>query len=81
MSSRFQTAISAAAHAIYETEQLIFDIIIAVVGGFTSLQGSDGEVIQVSAMHDSHKIHDKAVSKLVENMACILTFPFNKSSR
>ena len=65
--SDFQTGLSATAHAILDTEQLIFCLQVALVDTFSSLREAEGDVIPVSEVHELllqiHSILDKAVSK------------------
>ena len=83
--SDFQTGIGAAAHATFDTEQLISHLQVALVDTLSSLPEAEGDVIPVSDMCELllwiHDILDEAVSKRVGNSACILAHLFNSVSR
>ena len=74
-----------AAHATFDTEQLISCLQVALVDTLSSLSKAEGDVIPVSEVHglllQIHGILDKAVSKQVGNSACNLAHPFNSVSR
>ena len=50
--SDFETGIGAAAHATFDTKQLISHIGTALADSVTPLQGCDGEVIPVPEVHE-----------------------------
>ena len=81
----FQTGVGATAHATLDTEQLTFYLQVALVHTLSPLPEAEGGVIPVSEVHKLplwiHDILDKAVSKQVGNLACILAHLFNSVSR
>ena len=83
--SDFETGIGVVSHVALDTEQLISHIRTALVDTIASPQDSDGERIPVVEVHElltkTHGILDNAISKQVENTACILAFLFNSASR
>ena len=83
--SDFQTGLGATAHATLDTEQLISHLQVALVDTLSSLPEAEGDVIPVSEVCELllwiHDILDKAVSKQVDNSACILAHLFNSVSR
>ena len=83
--SDFQTGLGAAAHASFDTEQLISHLQVALVDTLSSLPEAEGDVIPVSEVRELlpriHGILDKAVSKQVGNSAHILAHLFNSVSR
>ena len=83
--SDFQTGLGATAHATLDTEQVIFCLQVALVDTLSSLPEAEGDVIPVSEVCELllqiHGILDKAVSKGVGNLACILAHLFNSVSR
>ena len=80
--SDFQTGVGAAAHATLDMEQLISSLWVALVDTLSSLPEAEGGVIPVSELLlRFHDILDKAVSKCVGNLACILAYLFNSVSR
>ena len=83
--SNFQTGVGATAHATLDTEQLISHLWLALVDTLSSLPKAEGGVIPVSEVHELllqiHDILDKAVSKQVGNLACILAYLFNSVFR
>ena len=83
--SDFQTGVGATAHATLDTEQLISHLQVALVDTLSSLPEAEGDVIPVSEVCELllqiHDILDKAVSKRVGNLACILAHLFNSVPR
>ena len=83
--SDFQTGLGATAHATLDTEQLISHLQVALVDTLSLLPEAEGDVIPVSEVRELllqiHGILDKAVSKQVGNLACILAHLFNSVSR
>ena len=83
--SDFQTGVGAAAYATLDTEQLLSHLQVALVDTLSSLPKAEGDVIPVSEVCELllwiHGILDKAVSKQVGNLACILAHLFNSVSR
>ena len=81
----FQTGVGAAAHATFDTEQLISHLQVVLVDTLSSLPEVEGDVIPVSEVCELllriHGILDKAVSKQVGNSVCILAHLFNSVSR
>ena len=71
--SDFQTGIVEAAHTTLETEQSISHAIAPLIDTIASLQGSDGEFISVSKVHELyttvHDIVDNALSKQVGKLS------------
>ena len=83
--SDFQTGLGAAAHATFDTEQLISHLQVALVDTLSSLPEAERDVIPVNEMCELllwiHGILDKAVAKWVGISACILAHLFNSVSR
>ena len=74
-----------AAHATFDTEQLISHLRVSLVDTISSLPDSEGGVIPVSEVHELlikfHDILDNAVSKCIGNSTCFLAHVFNSASR
>ena len=70
---------------LFDTEQLISHLRVALVDTFSSLPDTEGGVIPVSEVHElpikGYDILDNAVSKWVGISAHILAHVFNSASR
>ena len=70
---------------LFDMEQLISCLWVALVDTFSSLPEDEGDAIPVSEVCELllriHDILDKAVSKRDGNSACILAYLFNSVSR
>ena len=76
----FHTGIGAAAHITSDIEQLISHTWTTLAVTIASIQGTDGSVtaaLEVTELLTKiHDILDNAVSKWVDNTACILAYLF-----
>ena len=83
--SDFQAGVSATAYATLDMEQLISHLRVALADTLSLLPNAEGGVIPVSEVRELllkvHGILDKAVSKCIGNLACILAYLFNSLSR